>query len=55
MGVGEGAKPGTSLYKERITKLWSDAEVITMNRGVGTHMGIGRGQNYANLCTRNNF
>ena len=35
MGSGEEAKLAESLYKERISRLWSDAEVIKINRGDG--------------------
>ena len=52
MGTGEGAKLSQSLYKERISRLWSDAEVIRINPALEGIWALGRGQHYANPRTR---
>ena len=41
MDIGEGAKLRKLLRKERIWKLWSGSEVITINRGAGGDIGTG--------------
>ena len=41
MGTGEEAKLHKTLYKEKISRLWNDAEVITINQCAGEIMGTG--------------
>lgn len=45
MAIGSEVKLSKSLYEQRIWRLWSGSEVITINQGVGGDMiwALGRG------------